>query len=305
MAVSDSRVVTTEMPRAASSERSLTLRARVRAFSFQSPLWPPESSPPWAASRTTTYRGVGAGGACAAAEEPAAARRITAAAVTRALRFPTHFAKSAKWVGHPADGVLRFPTDFAKSAKWVGHPRGCLVQRINGQAAEQFGEEVGGLLGHDVASEGNFSQLFHGDGVGEEGDVGFAAADLVDSFAGVAQVTNVGLLADFFSVEREQPVEDDGVELGEVELALARGDFGECERGFDNVGFGAEQEVSAAGDGDKGRARLRFERLDIGRWVGRRQGCYSKEPLGLGFEGGRGYELRGGWAELPARRSPC
>ena len=82
-------------------------------------------------------------------------------------------------------------------------------------------------MGHDVAGEGYFAKLFHGDGVGEEGDVGFAAADLVDGFGGIAQVADVGLLADLFGVEAEEAVEEDGVEMAEVELALALGQIGE------------------------------------------------------------------------------
>ena len=108
----------------------------------------------------------------------------------------------------------------------LGHPAFFVfrsVQGIDGKAAEQLGEEVGGLLGHDVAGKGDFAELLHGDGVGEEGDVGFAAADLVNGFGGVAQVADVGLLADLFLVEAEQAVEDDGVQMAEVELALAFG----------------------------------------------------------------------------------
>src|ERR1035438_7686429 len=65
------------------------------------------------------------------------------------------------------------------------------VERIDGQAAQQFWEKVGGLLGHHVAGEGNFPELLHGDGVGEEDDVDFAAARLVYSFGGIAQVADV------------------------------------------------------------------------------------------------------------------
>src|ERR1017187_1868689 len=87
------------------------------------------------------------------------------------------------------------------------------VERIDGQAAEQFREKVGGLLGHHVAGKGNFPELLHGDGVGEENDIGFAAANLFYCFAGVTQVANVGLLANLFGVQAEQAVEDDGVEM--------------------------------------------------------------------------------------------
>ncbi len=139
--------------------------------------------------------------------------------------------------------------------------RGILVQRIDGQAAEQFGEEVGGFLRHHVAGKGHFPELLHGDGVGEEGDVGLAAADLVHGFAGVAQVAQVGLLADLFGVQAEQAVEDDGVQVAQVELALALGQVGQ--RGGDGLRLGAQQEGSGAGDGDKGGAGLLAEGLNV------------------------------------------
>ena len=37
------------------------------------------------------------------------------------------------------------------------------VQRIDGKTAEEFGEEVGGLLRHDVAGKGDFAELIEGD----------------------------------------------------------------------------------------------------------------------------------------------
>ena len=98
-----------------------------------------------------------------------------------------------------------------------------LVQRIDGEAAEEFGEEVGGLLGHDIAGEGNFPELFHGDGVGEENDIGFATANLVDGFGSVAQVAEVCLLADLLFVEAEDAVEQDGVQVAQVQSALPLG----------------------------------------------------------------------------------
>ena len=44
--------------------------------------------------------------------------------------------------------------------------------------------------------------------------------DLVDGLGGVAEVADVGLLANFFRVEAKELVKDDGVEVAEVELAL-------------------------------------------------------------------------------------
>ena len=167
----------------------------------------------------------------------------------------------------PADRRHQFPRVLV--AQRIGYFRFAnLVQRIDGQAAEQFGEEVGGLLGHDVAGESDFAELLHGDGVGEEGDVGFAAAGLVYGFGGVAQVADVGLLADLFRVEAEQAVEDDGVQMAEVELALAIGQIGE--RGVDGIGLRAQQEGAGFGDGDEGRAVLRRRGFACSLWRRRR-----------------------------------
>jgi len=57
--------------------------------------------------------------------------------------------------------------------------------------------------------------------VGEEGYVCLSAANLLNGFGGVAQIANVGLLADFFGVQSEQPVENDGVQATQIERALA------------------------------------------------------------------------------------
>ncbi len=65
--------------------------------------------------------------------------------------------------------------------------------------------------------------MLHGDRVGEEGDVGFAASNLVNRLTRVAEVADVGLLADLLCVETEQAVEDDGVQMAQIELALVLG----------------------------------------------------------------------------------
>ena len=75
-----------------------------------------------------------------------------------------------------------------------------LVQRIDGQAAEELGEEVSGFLRHYVAGECYFLQLLHGYGVGQEGDVCLAAAHLLHGLPGIAEVAEVGLLADLFGI---------------------------------------------------------------------------------------------------------
>ena len=49
-----------------------------------------------------------------------------------------------------------------------------LVEGVDGQAAEEFGVEVGGFLRHDVAGERDVAELVESDWPDEEGDVGFA-----------------------------------------------------------------------------------------------------------------------------------
>ena len=58
----------------------------------------------------------------------------------------------------------------------------------------------------------------------EEGDVGVAALDLRDGFAGVAEVAQVGLLADGFGGDGQELLEDELVELDYIKLAFALGD---------------------------------------------------------------------------------
>jgi len=141
------------------------------------------------------------------------------------------------------------------------HQGGDLIQRIDGEAAEEFGEEVSGLLRHNVAGKGYFPELLHGDGVGEEGDVGFRAAHLVDCFGSVAEVAEIGLVADLFGVEAEEAVEDDGVERGQVKLTLALGQ--EVESHGEGFRFGEEEQRAGAGDGDEGNALLAGKQFDI------------------------------------------
>lgn len=66
-----------------------------------------------------------------------------------------------------------------------------LVEGVDGEAAQEFGVEVGGFLRHDVAGEGDVAELVEGDGTDEEGDVGFAGFDQTDGFCGFADVADV------------------------------------------------------------------------------------------------------------------
>jgi hypothetical protein len=73
-----------------------------------------------------------------------------------------------------------------------------LLQRVNREAAQQLGVEVGGLLRQDFAGEGDVTDLADAAGIHEECDVGAARADGGQSFRGVADVGKVSLFADGF-----------------------------------------------------------------------------------------------------------
>ena len=98
-----------------------------------------------------------------------------------------------------------------------------LVEGVDSEAAEELGVEVGGFLWHDFAGERDVFELVEGDGLDEEGDVGFAGFDERDGFDGLAQVLDVAGGANAVFGETEQVVENDGVELRDAELALSWG----------------------------------------------------------------------------------
>ena len=169
-----------------------------------------------------------------------------------------------------------------------------------------LGKKSVDFCGMTSPAKRDFSQLVHGDRVGEEGDVGFSAAHLVDGFVGVAKIADVCLLADFLRVEAEQLVEDDGVELAQVELALVFGQVGQGSCG--SIGLGAEQEAADAGDGDEGCSRCRLRR----QWnwlLGAGSGSTAKNALRrwqrLRGRIRRGRGRRDAWAGSRGHRNPC
>src|ERR1700679_3066110 len=145
------------MQRAASSERRRTLSASAKLFSGSFARWPPKSSPPCAASRTTrkccgwdagagrdTAGGGAAEGVCAPAE-------MAAVAATRAPR---------EQLRNPV--LLRV-----------------LIQRIGGQAAQGFGQDVGGARPPHVLSAGCLLRLFEEDRMGSEANLCLTALEPV------------------------------------------------------------------------------------------------------------------------------
>src|SRR5215469_14406002 len=108
------------------------------------------SSPPWAASMTTTKRGAD-GGAGAGADGGAG---------------------GVSWAR--PNGPRQTKT-AATSTAWDCR----LLQCINGEPAEQLRIKIGGLLRHDFAGERDFPHHVDVHGLCEEGHVGASALNLV------------------------------------------------------------------------------------------------------------------------------
>src|ERR1700758_3920570 len=70
-----------------------------------------------------------------------------------------------------------------------------LIQRINGQAAQQLGIEIRRLLRQDLTGKCNVAHLFHANRVHEKGDIGAARPDSIESFCCFAHITDVLLIA--------------------------------------------------------------------------------------------------------------
>ncbi len=69
-----------------------------------------------------------------------------------ALWFPTHFAKSAKWMGH-GTFVLSHPSGKNKDAASMGHPAFWIKRGELASAYAEFaGSQVGGLRGSNPVS---------------------------------------------------------------------------------------------------------------------------------------------------------
>src|SRR6185437_15051564 len=98
-----------------------------------------------------------------------------------------------------------------------------LVEGVDGEAGEQLGVEVGGLLWHDVHGERDVLELVERDGLDEKGHVGFAAGDQAYRLVDFADEADVAQLGDGVGAEAEDTIEDDGMELDDVELGLTGG----------------------------------------------------------------------------------
>src|SRR5690348_14003320 len=124
------------MPRAASMERRRLARSSVRSFSSRlGARRAPVSVPPWAASSKTVYLRATCGGAGAGMDGAGAGGRVC---------------------GLGGDCPVK---SAGMSRRQAENPTRGLVQRIDGESAEELGVEVGGFLRHDLAGEGHLAQF--------------------------------------------------------------------------------------------------------------------------------------------------
>src|SRR5208337_1357841 len=128
---------------------------------------------------------------------------------------------------------------------------GCVLQGINGEPAEQLGEEVGGFLRQHFAAEGDIADLFHACRVQQESCVG-AIANRIDGFLGLSHILQMLLIADVFLRHAEDFCQDKFMKLNDVEGALLFRLPGERLRLL--IGSSTQQESRIRGDRQDGCA---------------------------------------------------
>ena len=97
---------------------------------------------------------------------------------------------------------------------------GVVLQRIDGESAEQLGKEIGGFLRQHFATEGDVAHLLHAHGIHQERDVR-ALADFLDGFLGLAHILQVLLVADVLFGHAQCFFQHQFVQLDDVQFALA------------------------------------------------------------------------------------
>ncbi len=95
---------------------------------------------------------------------------------------------------------------------------------VHGDAAHQFGEEVGGFLRHHLAGCGDVPGLFDTAGVEQEGDLGSTAVDSIERGGGFAFVGEIFFGGGRGERDAERGLKDAVVEQDDVEFALERRD---------------------------------------------------------------------------------
>jgi hypothetical protein len=90
------------------------------------------------------------------------------------------------------------------------------INAIHGDAAEEFGIEVGGFLGHDFPGGGDAHDLIDVDRIEEESNLGGTAVDGVEGGGGLAFVAEVALGGDGLRCDAESRFEDSVVEEDDI-----------------------------------------------------------------------------------------
>src|SRR5580693_7975300 len=129
-----------------------------------------------------------------------------------------------------------------------------LFESIDRQSAEQLGVEVGRFLRHNFARKGNVTDLRHATRIHQKSDIGARAAGvpyLRQSFARVADVRNILLVADGFLRKVQHSLQQTLMQLHHIEGLLAERQASENLRRGARIGM-VKQEGSVGGDGEDG-----------------------------------------------------
>src|SRR5215469_3401409 len=119
------------------------------------------------------------------------------------------------------DGVLRCTAAPLRNRPQVRTKMASagLLLNIKGEAAQQLGIEIGGLLRQHLAAKGNTADLLDSCRVHQKSDVS-SLAHPGDGFEGIALVFHVILIADCLFRDSENPLQQELVQLNNVEFAL-------------------------------------------------------------------------------------
>src|ERR1039458_886776 len=172
-------------------------------------------------------------GAAAEARKTAKSKRMLAArarleeSVTQLRAFPegTRFC-SALLSPHLRAELVNAVVSRLKPLRVRLSPIQILIERIDGQSAEELGVEVGGFLGHDLAGEGDVADLLHAARIHQESDIGVRAvcvAYLRQGLGSIADVGDVLLVADRFLGKVQDLFQQTLVQLDHVQRLLADG----------------------------------------------------------------------------------
>src|SRR5882724_6529773 len=98
---------------------------------------------------------------------------------------------------------------------------------VDGDTAEEFWIEVGGLLGHDFVRGGDLDDFFDVHGVEEKGNLGLARIHRGDGRSGFAFVGKIHLFCGGLERDAERRFENAVMKKNDVEIALERRNTGQ------------------------------------------------------------------------------